>query len=209
MFRQFLVYLILTISLPATALAADAEAGKNLYTACVECHGPNAGGIVELNSPALAGQSETYLFRQLWDFKKGNRGTADGDTIGEKMRSIALTLPDGEATANVAAYLSALPPSKRPATVEGDVTNGQKLYSSRCGVCHGGKGWGIEELYTPRLDSIGDDYLMRQVRNFQDGMRGAAQDALQGKQMAMMAKTVTDEELKDIVAFLNEPEPQK
>jgi hypothetical protein len=50
---------------------------------------------------------------------------------------------------------------------------------------------------------------MRQVRNFQDGLRGAHKDAHHGKQMAMMAKSVTTEELKDIVAFLNEPEPQE
>lgn len=211
MFRLLLVYMILAAFLPATALAADAEAGKKLYTTtCAECHGPNAEGIAALNSPALAGQSESYMIRQLWDFKKGNRGAADGDTIGAQMRPITTTLPDGEAIANVAAYLAALPPSKPPATVEGDIANGQGLYASRCGVCHGGRGWGIEEQHTPRLNSIGDSYLMRQVRNFQDGLRGSdfqlIAGAHEGKQMAMMAKSVTTEELQDIAAFLNEPE---
>ena len=209
MFRQLLVYLILAVSLPATALAADVEAGKKLYATCVACHGPNAEGIAALNSPALAGQSESYMIRQLWDFKKGNRGAADGDTIGAQMRPMAMTLPDGEAIANVAAYLATLPLSSPPATVEGDTANGQKLYNGRCGACHGGKGWGIEELHTPRLNSIGDSYLMRQVRNFQDGLRGAPKDTNHGKQMAMMAKSVTTEELKDIAAFLNEPDPQE
>ncbi len=209
MFRQLLVYLILAVSLPATTLAADVEAGKKLYVTCAACHGPNAEGIAALNSPALAGQSESYMIRQLWDFKKGNRGAADGDTIGAQMQPMAITLPDGVAIANVAAYLAALPPSKPPATVEGDIVNGQKLFNSRCGACHGGMGWGIEELHTPRLNSIGDSYLMRQVRNFQDGLRGAHEDAHEGGQMAMMAKSVTTEELKDIAAFLNEPEPQE
>ena len=209
MFRQLLVYLILAVSLPATALAADVETGKKLYATCAACHGPNAEGIAALNSPALAGQSESYMIRQLWDFKKGNRGAADGDTIGAQMRPMTMALPDGEAIANVAAYLAALPPSKPPATVEGDTANGQKLFSSRCGACHGGKGWGNEALHTPRLNSIGDSYLMRQVRNFQDGLRGAPKDTDHGKQMAMMAKSVTTEELKDIAAFLNEREPQE
>jgi cytochrome c553 len=208
MIRQLLVYLILPVFLPATALAADAEAGKKLYATCVACHGPNAEGIAALNSPALAGQSESYMIRQLWDFKKGNRGAADGDTIGAQMRPMAMTLQDGAAIANVAAYLAALPPSKPPATVEGDTANGHKLYNSRCGACHDGKGWGNEALHTPRLNSIGDSYLMRQVRNFQDGLRGAHKDTHHGRQMAMMAKSVTTEELKDIAAFLNEPEPQ-
>ena len=207
--KQLLVYLILAVSLPATAIAANAEAGKKLYATCVACHGPNAEGIAALNSPALAGQSESYMMRQLWDFKKGNRGAADGDTIGAQMQPMAMTLQDGEAIANVAAYLAALPPSRPPATVEGETANGQKLYNSRCGACHGGKGWGNEALHTPRLNSIGDSYLMRQVQNFQDGVRGVHKDADHGKQMAMMAKSVTTEELKDIAAFLNEPQPQE
>ena len=209
MFRQLLVYLILAVSLPATALAANVEAGKKLYAPCAACHGSNAEGIAALNSPALAGQSESYMIRQLWDFKKGNRGAADSDTIGAQMRPMAIALPDGEAVANVAAYLAALPPSKHPATVAGDVANGQKLYISRCGACHGDKGWGKEALYTPKLIGIGDSYLIRQVRNFQDGLRGAQKDAHQGRQMAMLAKSVTTEELKDIAAFLNAPEPQE
>jgi cbb3-type cytochrome c oxidase subunit III len=193
----------------AEAKAVDHAAGKRLYTPCAACHGINAEGIVALNSPALAGQSESYLIRQLWDFKKGNRGAADGDIIGAQMRPMAMMLEDGVAIANVAAYLASLPTSNPPATVEGDAANGKKLYDSRCGACHGGKGWGIEALHTPNLSSIGDSYLMRQVQNFQNGLRGAKQDAVEGKQMAMMAKSVTTEELKDIAAFLNAPEPQE
>ena len=51
---------------------------------------------------------------------------------------------------------------------------------------------------------VGDKYLLRQVENFRNGVRGAFEDAKYGQQMAMMAKTVSDEELRDIAAFLNE-----
>ena len=209
MLRQLMVYLILAVSLPATTLAADVAAGKQLYAPCAACHGPNAEGIAALNSPALAGQSESYMIRQLWDFKNGNRGAAEGDTIGAQMRPMAIALPDGVAIADLAAYLAALPPIRHPATVTGDIANGQKLYLSRCGACHGDKGWGMEALYTPKLNGIGDSYLIRQVRNFQDGLRGAQKDAHKGRQMAMLAKSVTVEELKDIAAFLNQPEAQE
>jgi cytochrome c oxidase subunit 2 len=209
MFKQRLVYLILAVSLPAATLAADVEAGKKLYAACVACHGPNAEGIATLDSPALAGQSESYLVRQLWDFKKGNRGAGDCDTIGAQMRAIAMTLTDGAAIASVATYLSALPPSKPAATIEADAANGQELYNSRCGACHGGDGWGNEALYTPKLNGIGDWYLIRQVQNFQAGLRGNLKSAPHGQQMAMMAKSVSAEELKDIAAFLNAPEPRE
>lgn len=209
MFRLSLISLTIVVLLPLGAQAGDVEAGKDLYAPCVACHGPNAEGMPALNSPGLAGQSESYLMRQLWDFKKGNRGAAEGDTIGAQMRPLAMALPDGQAIANVAAYLASLPPADPAASVEGDADNGRKLYTSKCGACHGGQGWGNEALYTPRLTIIGDAYLIRQVRNFQDGLRGAHKDAQYGKQMAMMAKVVTEDELLDIAAFLNEQAPQE
>lgn len=209
MFRLSLLSLMIAAFLPATALAGDADAGKALYAPCAACHGPNGEGNTALNSPGVAGQSESYLMRQLWDFKKGNRGAAEGDTIGAQMRPMAMALPDGQAIATVAAYLASLPASKPSATVEGDVDSGHKLYMSKCGACHGGQGWGNEALYTPRLTIIGDSYLIRQIKNFQNGLRGAHQDAKFGKQMAMMAKVVTENELTDIAAFLNEQAPQQ
>ena len=51
---------------------------------------------------------------------------------------------------------------------------------------------------------IGDAYLVRQVKKFQAGMRGDHADAKYGKQMAIIAKSVSEEELNDIAAFLNE-----
>jgi cytochrome c oxidase subunit 2 len=209
MFRLSLLSLVVAALLPAVAAAGDIEAGKALYAPCIACHGPTAQGMPELNSPGIAGQSESYLMRQLWDFKKGNRGAAEGDTIGAQMRPMAMTLADGQAIADIAAYLASLPAGKPAATVEGDADNGRKLYTSKCGACHGGQGWGNEALYTPRLTIVGDSYLIRQVKNFQNGLRGAAPDAQYGKQMAMMAKVATEEELIDIAAFLNEQAPQE
>ena len=112
MFRLSLISLTIAVLLPFAAQAGDAEAGKALYEPCIACHGPNAEGMPALNSPGLAGQSESYLMRQLWDFKKGNRGAAEGDTIGAQMRPMAMTLPDGQAIANLAAYLASLPPAR-------------------------------------------------------------------------------------------------
>lgn len=201
---QTLVFLLLLS--PCFALAGDAEAGKALYGTCVACHGEHGEGNQALNAPGLAGQSESYLNRQLWDFKKGVRGKEPGDTAGAQMSPMAATLADGTAVADVAAYIASMPKVKPTATIEGNAENGQKQYVSKCGACHGGQGWGNEALYTPRLTVVGDWYLMRQVLNFQESMRGVHEDSKYGKQMAMMAKTVSEEELRDIAAFLNEQE---
>ena len=196
------VYLLLLFS--GLAMAGNAESGKALYDTCAACHGADGGGNAALNAPGLAGQSESYLTRQLWDFRDGRRGKEPGDTTGAQMLPMASVLPDGDAIASVAAFIAAMPAARPAATVEGDVINGQKLFTSKCGACHGGHGWGNEALFTPRLTVIGDWYLIRQVNNFKESMRGVHKDAKYGKQMAMMAKTVSDEELNDIAAFLNE-----
>jgi cytochrome c oxidase subunit 2 len=184
--------------------AGDESNGKVLFAPCMACHGVNGEGNMALNAPGIAGQSESYLKRQLWEFKNGQRGSHEGDTAGAQMRPMAATLTDRQAIADVSAYIASLPATVPPATVEGDADNGKKLYGSKCGACHGGGGWGNEALYTPRLTMLGDAYIVRQVTNFQEGMRGTGEETQYGKQMAMMAKIVSAEELQDIVAFLNE-----
>ena len=203
---QKLAYL--SLLLPGLVLAGNVESGKALYDACIACHDADGAGNAELLAPGIAGQSESYLVRQLWDFKKGVRGKEPGDKGGSQMAPMAATLVDSDAIADVAAYIASMPAVQHAATVEGDVTNGQKQYTSKCGACHGGKGWGNEALYTPRLTVIGDWYLVRQVLNFQESMRGVHEDSHYGKQMAMMAKTVSEQELKDIAAFLNEQDAE-
>lgn len=196
------------IEAQAVAAVADAavasDKGKALFAPCVVCHGANGEGNPALNSPGIAGQSESYLRRQLWEFKNGLRGSHEGDITGAQMQPMAASLADGEAITAVAAYIASLPAAVPPATVDGDADNGEKLYMSKCGACHGGKGWGNEALFTPRLTMLGDAYVLRQVRKFQEGMRGAHEDAIYGKQMAVVAKTVSEQELNDIAAFLNE-----
>ena len=186
------------------AAVTDASNGAALFTPCVACHGVNGEGNLELNAPGIAGQSESYLKRQLWEFKNGQRGNHEGDTPGAQMRPMAAILADSQAVADVSAYIASLPATVPPATVEGNAENGKKLYISKCGACHGGDAWGNEALYTPRLTMLGDAYIVRQVSNFQEGMRGVDEKAEYGKQMAVMAKTVTAEELNDIAAFVNE-----
>lgn len=204
--QKFLFLLLLS---PGLTLAADAETGTALYGTCVACHGANAEGNVELLAPGLAGQSESYLVRQLWDFRNGKRGANPDDAAGAQMRPMALALADGKAIADVAAYLAALPANQPAATVHGNAENGQEQFTNKCGACHGGQGWGNEALYTPRLTVIGDSYLVRQVRNFQKGVRGAHEEAKLGQQMKRMSILVTDQELHDIAAFLNEQSKQQ
>ena len=196
--------LLILLLAPAVGLGADAVAGKSHYAPCIACHGASGEGDVSLASPAIAGQSEDYLVRQLQNFRSGIRGMNPDDKGGAQMRPMATTLVDDAAVADVAAYVASLAAPVHEATLSGDADNGAKLYVSRCGACHAGKGEGNDALFAPRLTTLRDDYIVQQVKNFRSGLRGAHPDDKYGKQMAIMAKIVTDQELSDIVAFLNE-----
>ncbi len=190
--------------MPTAGFGADTASGKALYTPCIACHGANGEGNTALAAPALAGQSEDYLVRQLQNYQRGIRGTDPADAGGAQMRPMAATLADDAAVADVAAYIAGLDAIVPEATLSGDPANGAKLYVSRCGACHADQGQGNDALYAPRLTGLRDSYIVQQVRNFRSGTRGAHLDDKYGKQMAIMAKVVTDQELNDIVAFLNE-----
>lgn len=93
---------------PAT-VTGDSENGRNLYAACATCHGTNGQGNTTLKSPALAGQNDWYLLRQLHNFKSGGRGEHPNDGYGQQMKSMMNTLPDNDAMRDVVSFIQSLP----------------------------------------------------------------------------------------------------
>ena len=182
--------------------AAGAEAGKALFATCSACHGQAGEGITAMNTPALAGQSQVYLARQLHNFRNGIRG-GSGDTLGAQMSPMAKILADDTAVNNVTAYIASLPSVTPAATVAGDAVAGNKLYQSYCGACHGSSGQGNDALHAPRLVGLGDTYVIRQYQNFAKGIRGKHPDDKYGRQMQMMSTLLDDQQLEDVAAFLN------
>jgi cytochrome c553 len=84
---------------PATAAAADAQAGRAKAAACAICHGQN-GLSTQPNAPHLAGQPAIYLEEQLRAYRSGQRR-------GEVMAIIAKPLSDAE-IANLAAWYASI-----------------------------------------------------------------------------------------------------
>jgi cytochrome c553 len=188
------------VSLPVTA-AGTGDAKKLFKQICASCHGEKATGNDVIDSPAIAGQRTEYLKRQLVNFSSGKRGANPEDKVGGQMIEMAKLLKTDEQQSNMASYLSSLPPSQATPS-EGDVANGFKYYQA-CGSCHGAKAEGNEALHTPRLAGLSADYLKRQHQNFIIGFRGSQKDDLYGRQMAMMAGTMTDEKiLTDVIAYI-------
>lgn len=89
-------------------LGGDPAAGKARYAVCAACHGPKGEGNKALNAPALAGQEDWYIVRQLQNYKSGLRGKHPKDTFGKQMAPMAMTLPDEAAMKDLAAYLNSL-----------------------------------------------------------------------------------------------------
>jgi cytochrome c oxidase subunit 2 len=184
--------------------AGDAVAGKPLYAVCAACHGAQAEGNPALHAPKLSGQGDWYLQRQLKSYKQGARGTHAKDVFGKTMAPMAATLADDSAIANVSAYIKTLPDKPAPATVKGNANAGKGRYASSCGICHGLNGQGIQAMNAPGLKGMSDWYLVTQLKNFKQGIRGAHPKDMYGPQMTLMSKVLGNEQaINDLVAYVN------
>ncbi|MGD8831739.1 MAG: c-type cytochrome [Pseudomonadales bacterium] len=191
------------LALPQLVQAADLAAGKTAYTVCAACHGQNAEGNRAMNAPKLAGQEAWYLERQLDDFRAGLRGTAPGDTFGMQMRPMAMAVGDPTAQANLIAYITSLPDVDAEPTISGDAAAGKASYTV-CAACHGQNAEGNQQMGGPKLAGQEDWYLVRQITNYQKGLRGYDPKDTFGNQMKPMAATLTSEKaINDVVAYID------
>jgi len=192
-----------TFAQTSAQAAGDAAAGKPLYAVCAACHGAQAEGNAALHAPKLSGQGDWYLTRQLKYYKQGVRGAHDKDVFGKMMAPMAATLGDDAAINNVSAYIRTLPDNPAPATVKGNASNGQSHYGT-CAACHGANGRGMQATNAPGLKGMSDWYLVTQLKNFKQGIRGAHPQDMYGVQMALMAAILTDDRaVDDLVAYIN------
>ena len=88
----------------------DPVKGKQLYAACVACHGTEGQGNEQIKSPKLAGLQDWYILESLMKFKSGERGSGEGDLQGKLMQTSVQLLKDEQAMKDIAAYLGTLKP---------------------------------------------------------------------------------------------------
>lgn len=184
-----------------------AQSGEESYQQCIACHGQSGEGNEQLNSPALAGQFDWYLTRQINNFKNDLRGAHKDDTLGMQMAAIAKPLNNKEVP-ELVKYIASLPAPKISPS-EGDPRNGMSYYQGKCGGCHGGKAEGNASLNAPKLTGLSASYLNKQMQNFKNGVRGIEKEDKLGRQMAMMAKITQEKELKDIIHFITSQDSAK
>jgi cytochrome c oxidase subunit 2 len=77
------------------------------------------------------------------------------------------------------------------------------LYAT-CSACHGEDGEGLQALDAPRLAGQSDWYLLRQLGNYQSGVRGSAEGDVPGAQMKAAALVLSDDaDMINVVAYIN------
>jgi len=199
--------------LPAADLRAqqpvvgDAKVGVGKAVVCSACHGPN-GVAIAPNFPNLAGQSATYLYIQLKEFKDGHRR----DPI---MSGQAAALSE-EDMRNIASYYASLAPKAAGAS-DSSSAGGQLFLSGNpargippCQGCHGPTGLGPQVIAVhdpqppwstyPRLRGQSVLYLNKALKDFRSGARVGNTNA---KVMQGVATTLDDNDVQALATYLS------
>lgn len=156
---------------PSLRLAAERIA----VTTCATCHGPQ-GHSYSPKFPVLAGQHASYLQAQLQAFRSQTRG--DPDALGY-MWGMAAPLDDATMAA-LADYYSQQTPQAGPRGDPALIERGKLIYTQgdsargipACNACHGPDARGTDMF--PRLAGQHVQYLIKQLRSFQNNMRNVA-----------------------------------
>jgi cytochrome c553 len=145
----------------ALQLEANATRGAGLYSAnCASCHGPQALGDANNVLPALAGQRQAYLIKQLADFTELERDSSDMHRVASRT-----AVANPQAWADLAGYLSELPAARFPETGDGGgVELGEAIFQEQCASCHEDDARGDDDGFVPSLRDQHYGYLVRTLR---------------------------------------------
>lgn len=174
-----------------------AKAQPIVNNVCGACHGAD-GNSTSPTYPNLAGQHPEYIYKQLTEFKAGDRKNA--------IMAPNVTKLSQDDMRNLAAYFSAQQPKPKLAKDAALVAEGQKIYKGgnagsgvpACASCHGPAGAGIPVQF-PRLAGQHSKYVLTQLKNFRSGDR--ANDG--GKMMQVIARKLTDQEMKAVAEYIS------
>jgi len=195
---------------------ANIENGKNIYfngkgdvPACASCHGQEGLGDDAMGTPRLAGQSFTYIRKQLEDYASDKRT----DTTMFVMNANAKGLSEQDRI-DVAAYLFHWEQPYKGSDLKAVEELGQpvgKRYLGKsiviygapergitsCYACHQYNGRGSFPMY-PELVGQKYVYLVNQLKKWRDESRANDPAA----QMRKVAKHMTDEDIHNVATYL-------
>lgn len=181
-------FIVSTAKLDLAALhsppASSIGSGATLAQKCAICHGPT--GISRADSPNLAGQYASAIYKELQDFKTGAR-------VNATMSPFAVSMSEQDMR-DLAAYYAYLPrlPEQRPVSGEATpaiVVSGAPMRGiAPCGACHGD----IEnKVGAPWIGGQPPAYIKAQLEAFAAGSRRNDSSL----QMRNVARAMTPEEI--------------
>jgi len=191
----FIAISFAVVALPSMA-AGDIAAGKVKSMECAACHGVD-GNSTEPSFPKLAGQAESYLYKQLMDFTSGARESL---IMGPLISGIT-----PEDLADISAYYASM--TVKPGAVSTTyLSQGQKLYRGgnketgvpACMACHGPNGAGMPAAKWPALSGQHAQYTETQLEAYASGERSNDPN----KMMRDIAARLSAEERQAVSAYI-------
>jgi cytochrome c553 len=170
------------VSVPTTAQAGDATAGKAKAAVCAGCHGSD-GVSKNLPGPTLASQHDAYIVEALKAYNTGARV--------EPMMSAVAKMSDQDA-ANLAAYFTGLK-CESALTADKQATLPGRTIAAKCTACHGANGVSTNRSW-PNLVGQSKAYLISALKRYGSGAR---KNAI----MAGIAKGLSDAEIENVAAY--------
>lgn len=186
--------------IPFAVAADNAEAVKGEAIAgqvCAACHGADGNSPLPMN-PVLAGQHPEYLYKQLANFKSGDRNNA-------VMTAMVANLSDDDLR-NLAAFYASRKPQSTGASDPTLLSTGQKIYRggiadnnvAACAGCHSPNGAGIPVQY-PRLAGQHAQYTALQLQAFRAGER--VNDP--SRMMQAVAARLSDKDIAALAEYIS------
>jgi cytochrome c553 len=148
--RCFLAVLAVMVTMPPAVAADDIEAKAE---ACAACHGANGVPVDPKTIPVIWGQEQSYLMKQLRDFRNGARSSA-------VMSPMAKNLAEADLR-KIAAYFAAKPWPARRASAKAPAA---PKAVAQCQACHQPNFRG--GMPAPRLAGLSYEYLAASMRAF-------------------------------------------
>lgn len=164
---------VLAIVASAVPSLADNQEPPSVRN-CTWCHGSSGQGYA--TAPSLAGQRAQYTEKQLLEFREQERNSPSS----KQMWGPATNLSPAMAR-DLAIYFSTLAPKAANDGQRDLVAAGRTLYENgnpasnivSCGVCHGPKAEGINEI--PRLAGLSYYYLKRRLEEWSERREASAE----------------------------------
>jgi len=180
----------------------DAKGGDP-WDRCGECHGLDGAGN-HIKFPRLAGQKQSYIIKELFDFRRGRRKNDGG-----QMQQTATEVDEADIPRVAAWFASQTPPWPKPTIeAEPDLARAEQLALRgepgipACLSCHSAASLRLLDhaADAPRLAGQRDYYIAKELNDFRAGRRGNDPEQM----MSRIARRLTDADISSVAVWLSQ-----